>query len=1185
MASQAQDDQIAQVKGAIAALEAQRATLGDSVVDASLAALHKQLAELEGQAEQPEQQRKLLTILFTDVVGSTPISRQLDPEELLDTMDAVLKRLAKPVEDHGGRVTRFQGDGFKAVFGLPVARENDPEMAVRAGLGILEASRGIAQELERERGIPGFQVRVGINTGLVASGGLTEGEDTIGGEAINLAARLESAAPPGGLLISHHTYRHVRGVFNVVPGEPVAAKGFPEPVSVYLVHSAKPRAFRVQSRGVEGVETRMVGREAELKLLQDALLNTMEDSEGQVVTVLGEPGVGKSRLLYEFQNWIELLPQTVRLFLGRARPETQNLPYALLRDLFASRFRIQEGDPLDVVREKFERGIGDAFQSPTRGSAGEVHAHLIGQLLVIDFSASPHLVGLLGDAHAIHNRALESLVEYFSAVCRLEPAVIFLEDLHWADDSSLDVINFLGRRSQNLPLTIVGLARPSLIERRPHWGEGQLYHHRIHLEPLSRRESRQLVEEILQKTEQVPTALRELIVSGAEGNPFYIEELVKMLVEQGVIVKDEPYWLVEADQLAQVDVPSTLTGVLQARLDGLPTGERTVLQQASVVGRVFWDLVVEHLHNHQNGEEESVSLTLSGLRDKEMVYHREESIFASAQEYVFKHEVLREVTYETVLKKLRRRYHGWVADWLIEQVGKGGEEYSGLIADHLELAGRGGQARAYLQKAGEAALASYANAEAAGYFRRSLDLDPPEEERPALLGGLAQALQRQGYQDEAHQVWHEGISLFQAQGDLEGVAWFYTAIERSLLPDWPKKAFEIIEIALPAVEGLQENRALGHLLHQAARAYLFNGQGDQAEILCQQALEIASHFDDLELQADALVTKGVMDLSEPSHGIELLTRAVELAEPNQFLYVACRAHHNLGVVYSYSLSNSQFAIIHFQKALEIARERGSVGDEAFELEKLLMEQLKLGNIFAAENYLKELERTHQKMPQPELMSYKIRNSRAIIAYLSGDFARGLELYNEDLVESRRENRLQSLFGDAIYQYLPLLLDVQRFHNLVDWGLAEEIFNLGTQSRVVIDPGEAEASLSVIYSRQGRIEEARQWLQRALELSPPNTLAASYSISVVAKLELAIAEERWEDAISESNSLLEWFNQGGMRWDQAHTLLEMAEIHRMRGQPGDRERALELYNQAREIFSEIGATGYVDIIEGRLQLLN
>jgi class 3 adenylate cyclase len=358
MALQEQENQISRVKEAITALEAQRATLGDAVVGASIAALQKQLAELEDRAGATEQQRKQLTILFTDVVGSTPISRQLDPEDLLDIMDSALKSLARPVEEHGGRVTRFQGDGFKAIFGLPVAHENDPEMAVRAGLGILEASRQISRELEQERGIQNFQVRVGINTGLVATGGQTEGVDTIGGEAINLAARLESAAPPGRLLISHHTYRHVRGIFNVEPAEPVAAKGFPEPVPVYRVRSAKPRAFRVHSRGVEGIETHMVGREAELKLLQDALATVIEDAEGQVVTVTGEAGVGKSRLLYEFQNWIELFPQTVRLYQGRARPDTQNLPYALLRDLFASRFQIQEGDPPEMVREKFERGAG-----------------------------------------------------------------------------------------------------------------------------------------------------------------------------------------------------------------------------------------------------------------------------------------------------------------------------------------------------------------------------------------------------------------------------------------------------------------------------------------------------------------------------------------------------------------------------------------------------------------------------------------------------------------------------------------------------------------------------------------------------------------------------------------------------------------------------------------------------------
>jgi len=203
-------EQVNNLEQAIAALEAQRQTLGDAVVDSALAPLREKLAEV--QSQRLEQQRKLATILFTDVVGSTRIAQQLDPEEVVDLMDAALKRLAGPVEGHGGHVTRFQGDGFKAVFGLPVAHENDPEMAIRAGLGILETAQEIAKELERDRGIPSFQVRVGINTGLVAAGGQTEAEDTVMGEAVNLAARLESAAPPGALLISHNTYRHVRGL-------------------------------------------------------------------------------------------------------------------------------------------------------------------------------------------------------------------------------------------------------------------------------------------------------------------------------------------------------------------------------------------------------------------------------------------------------------------------------------------------------------------------------------------------------------------------------------------------------------------------------------------------------------------------------------------------------------------------------------------------------------------------------------------------------------------------------------------------------------------------------------------------------------------------------------------------------------------------------------------------------------
>jgi class 3 adenylate cyclase len=295
-------EQLEKLQKAIDSLEAKRSELGDEVVGPALQSMRQQIKDLEQKLKPADQQRKLATILFCDVVGSTHLGEHLEPDEFLEIMDAALKRLAEPVENYGGHVSRFQGDGFKAIFGVPIAKENDPEQAVRAGLEILETAREIASEWEDPYKIPGFQVRVGINTGLVAAGGMTEAEDTIMGRAVNLAARLESAAPPGGLLISHDTYRHVRGVFDVQPGDPIQAKGFDQPQPVYLVIRAKPRSFRVSPRGVEGIETRMVGRELELKLLQDALLSAIEDNEGQLITVVGEAGVGKSRLVYEFQN-------------------------------------------------------------------------------------------------------------------------------------------------------------------------------------------------------------------------------------------------------------------------------------------------------------------------------------------------------------------------------------------------------------------------------------------------------------------------------------------------------------------------------------------------------------------------------------------------------------------------------------------------------------------------------------------------------------------------------------------------------------------------------------------------------------------------------------------------------------------------------------------------------------------
>jgi class 3 adenylate cyclase len=247
-----------QLEQAITAQESLRGTLDDAIIDATIATLKEKLAALE----QAPQQRKQVTVLFMDVVGSTDIVHQLDPEDNLAIMDTALKRLSLPVEEHGGHVSRYMGDGFKAIFGVPVARENDPEMALRAGLGILAAAEEYAGEVAARWGIQGFQVRVGINTGLAVIGGHSEAEDTIAGTVGNLATRLESAAEAGTILISHESYKHVRGIFDFEPLEPIQAKGFPEAVMVYRVLRAKARPFYRGIRSVEGVETRMVGREA-----------------------------------------------------------------------------------------------------------------------------------------------------------------------------------------------------------------------------------------------------------------------------------------------------------------------------------------------------------------------------------------------------------------------------------------------------------------------------------------------------------------------------------------------------------------------------------------------------------------------------------------------------------------------------------------------------------------------------------------------------------------------------------------------------------------------------------------------------------------------------------------------------------------------------------------------------------
>jgi len=922
---------------AIALQESLRGSVDDAVIDAAVAALRKQLADQEG----TEQQRKLVSILFMDIAGHTEIVRDLDPEDNLTVIDPALKRLAGVVEANGGHVARYQGDGFKAVFGLPTAQENDADNAVRAGLGILSQAEKIAEVLKAEWGIERFQVRVGIDTGSVTSGSdeETEGEDTIKGPPVNLAARLESAARPGTVVISHDTYQLVRGAFTLERLDPVEAKGFPEPVPVYRVQSEKPRSFRTRRHGVEGVDTRMIGRDRELDLLQEILAEVLEEVDRQFVTVVGEAGVGKSRLLYEFENWVDLEPVGVQLYRGRAHLETRRLPYSLIRSIFNFRFDLRDNEPASIVREKWLTGFREGWRKVkhVEDEKIELQGQILGHLLGIDFSESPRVAPILKDPQQLRNRSVAYLTEYFQAVAKNSAVLILLEDLHWADDGSLEILNQLGLRLKGAAVLIVAASRPELYERRPNWFEGWEFHRRMNLHPLSRRVCRGLVGEVLQKLPDVPRDLEEMIVANSEGNPFYVEELVKMMIEAGVVKAIEPSWALDEQKLYEIEVPGTLTGVLQARLERLPHEERVLVQQAAVVGRVFWDRVVWYLNREGDGRlnEETVGTGLVNLRGKELIYRREQSTFEDALEYIFKHAVLREVTYAGVLKRVRKVYHRKVAEWLMEQRGDRKNEIVGLVADHLEAAGELEDALAYLRWSGEVAAGKFANEEAIDYFSRALRLVPGTdlELRYKLLIEREKLLKLHADREAQRQDLIELEEIVERLDDdvkrMEvGIKWAEFAVEhREANQFGANKAMDVIQRA----EALGNNwyAARGYLA--LGRAYLFSEDHDKPiEDLLKNALSGFRNSADRAWEGRTLRTLGIFSSMVQRDLIaqrEFVMQALNAAQETGDLEHLAEAINHLGINAVY-LGQFEEGRKYYTQYLNITREIGSKRQEA-----------------------------------------------------------------------------------------------------------------------------------------------------------------------------------------------------------------------------------------------------------------
>jgi class 3 adenylate cyclase len=609
--------------------------------------------------------------LFADVTGSTTLGEQLDPEQLRDVLATYFAAMREEIEAEGGTVEKFIGDAVMAAFGVPVAHEDDSARALRAALRMLERLDSVNSELASAHGVS-LRIRIGVNTGeVLASTDPSPGEPMVTGDAVNTAARLQSSAEPGGVMVAERTVRAVRGF------------RFGDPAHLDL--KGKEGAFPARpligleeepERGIPGLSAPMVGRNEELGLLRSLYGRVGSERRPHLVTVYGEPGVGKSRLTREFLAWASESDPPPLVLSGRCLPYGDGVTYWPLAEILMSHAGIGVGDPADTVVAKVRAACSSQLEDLGELEPGRACAALAYTLGVDDpdnpmSGREPRQI-----RHEMHLSWRGLLTRLASGA----PTVVVVEDIHWADPALLDLLEEIADRAEGA-LLVICPARPSLLDRRQGWGGGRRNASGIVLDPLSPDEADRLIS-LLLAIDDLPASTHESIKARAEGNPFFLEEIVRQLIDEELIAYEDGRWHAVA-RIADVEIPDTVQAVLAARIDLLePVGKRT-LQLASVVGRVFWPGPVERL---LNGERAALAETLDHLESRDLVRSRVGSSIAGEAEYSFKHILTRDVAYESLPRRDRARAHAAVAAW-IESVASA-NEYSELLAYHYDEAYR-----------------------------------------------------------------------------------------------------------------------------------------------------------------------------------------------------------------------------------------------------------------------------------------------------------------------------------------------------------------------------------------------------------------------------------------------------------------------------------------------------------------
>ena len=611
------------------------------------------------------QERRVVTVLFADLAGSTALGERLDPEDVRELQGELFELINTEVERFGGTSEKFAGDAVLAVFGIPQAHEDDPERAVRAALAVRDRFGSFTERVQGRHGAD-VGLRIGVNTGEVVSGreAAARGELMVSGDAVNVAARLQQHADPGEVLVGQRTQAATSRTISYREHEPIRAKGKSVPVVAWVAVSATG-GQEPAPRGVAGLSAPLVGRNEELAVLSAVAARVERERAPQLVTLFGPAGVGKSRLLTEL---VERLPGA-RLVKGRCLPYGEGITFWPLAEAAKTHAGILDTDPAEIALAKLRAAIESVVPEDQAERVFEAAAWTIGFSLPGGSAAGV-------DPHEVARRLQDGWIRYVAALGREQLTVVVVEDVHWASSALLDLVEQLAEKLADTQVLLVCTARLELLETRPSWGAGKQNATALSLTPLSQADAAHLVSSLLGDAE-LPEEVRERVLASAEGNPFYLEEMLNMLIEQGALERQNGGW-VSTDRLADVSIPDSIHGVIAARIDLLEAASRDALRRCSVVGRSFWPAAVDV------DERVVASLVKSGL-----VSDSAGSVMAGMREFAFKHALTRDVVYATLPRPERRELHRRIGEWIQDVAPDRSAETVELAAYHY------GQALAY----------------------------------------------------------------------------------------------------------------------------------------------------------------------------------------------------------------------------------------------------------------------------------------------------------------------------------------------------------------------------------------------------------------------------------------------------------------------------------------------------------